>query len=70
MQRNIIPAQKRTQDFYRRDALAQTTNQIKYNCFFFAWHRKHKKIISSRSKNRNEIRRHAFLDVLLFFHTF
>ena len=39
MPRNITAAQRRSQDFYKRDALAQI-NQIKYDCFF-AYHRKH-----------------------------
>ena len=34
MPRNITAAQKRVQDFYKSDALAQT-NQIKYGFF---WH--------------------------------
>ena len=33
MLRNISPAQKHAQEFYKRDALAQT-NQINYDCFF------------------------------------
>ena len=48
MLRNITAAQKHAQDFHKSDALAQT-NQIKFDCFFFAWHRKQKKIIFSRS---------------------
>ena len=34
---------------------------------FFAWHRKYKKIIFSRSKNRNKNPGHVFLDFILFF---
>ena len=36
---------------------------------FFAWHRKHKKIVFSRSKIRNKNPGHVFLDfiLLLFF---
>ena len=41
MPRNITAAQKRVRDFHKDDGLAQT-NQIKYDCFFFAWHRKQK----------------------------
>ena len=66
MPRNITDAQKRVRDFHKNDALAQT-NQVKYNWFFFAWHRKHKKIIFSRSKIRNKKRGHFFLDFILFF---
>ena len=58
MPRNITTAQNCAPDFYESDSLAQT-NQIKYDCF---WHRKHKKIIFSRSKSR-----HVFLDVILYF---
>ena len=42
MPRNTTDAQKHARDFHKSDALAQT-NQIKYDCFFYAWHRKHKK---------------------------
>ena len=42
MPRNMTAAQNRVRDFHKNDALAQT-NQEKYDCFFFAWHRKHKK---------------------------
>ena len=66
MSRNITAAQKRAQDFHKIDALAQT-NQIKYGCFFFAWHRKHKTIIFSRSKIRNKNPGHVFLDFVLSF---
>ena len=66
MPRNITAAQKRAPDFRKSDLLAQT-NQIKYDCFFFAWHRKHKKIIFSRSKTRNKNSGHIFLDFILFF---
>ena len=52
MPRNITAAQKGARDFHESDALAQT-NQIKYDCFF-SWHRKHKKIIFSRSRTRNK----------------
>ena len=34
---------------------------------FFAWHRKHKKIIFSRSKIRKKNPGHVFLDFILFF---
>ena len=34
---------------------------------FFAWHRKHKKIIFSRSKTRDKNPVHIFLDFILFF---
>ena len=34
---------------------------------FFAWHRKHKKIIYSRYKIRNKNPGHVFLDFILFF---
>ena len=53
MRRNITATTKCTQDFCKSDALAQTY-QIKYDCFFFAWHRKHKKIIFSRTKSKNK----------------
>ena len=33
---------------------------------FFAWHRKHKKIIHSRSKIRNKNPGHVILDFILF----
>ena len=66
MLRNITAAQTRVRDFHKNDALAQT-NQVKYDCFFFAWHRKHKKIIFSRSKIRNKNPGHVFLDFILFF---
>ena len=35
--------------------------------FFFAWHRKHKKNIFSRSEIRNKNPGHIFLDFILFF---
>ena len=65
MQRKITVAQKCSRDFHKSDALAQT-NQIKYDCFF-AWHRKYKKIIFSRSKTRNKNPGRFFLDFILFF---
>ena len=34
---------------------------------FFAWHKKHKKFIFSRSKIRNKNAGHAILDFILFF---
>ena len=34
---------------------------------FFAWHRKHKKIIYSRSKIRNKNPGHVFLDFILLY---
>ena len=34
---------------------------------FFAWHRKHNKIIFSRSRNRDKNPGHASLDFILFF---
>ena len=34
---------------------------------FFAWHRKHKKIIFSRSKTRNKNLGHVFLNFVLLF---
>ena len=53
--RNITAAQKCAPDFHKSDTLAQT-NQMKMTAFFFSfpWHRKHKKIIFSRSKIRNK----------------
>ena len=66
MPRNITAAQKRVRDFHKNDVLAQT-NQVKYDCFFLAWHRKHKKIIFSRSKTRNKNLGYIFLDFILFF---
>ena len=66
MPRNITAAQKSARDFHKSDTLAQT-NQTKYDCSFFAWHRKHKKIIFSRSKIRNKNPGHVFLDFILFF---
>ena len=65
MPRNITDAQKCVRDFHKSDAPAQT-NQIKYDCFF-AWHRKHKKNIFSRSKIRNKNPGLVFLDFILFF---
>ena len=35
--------------------------------FFCAWHRKHEKIIFSRSEIRNKNPGHIFLDFILFF---
>ena len=58
MLRNITPAQKRAQEFYNSNALAQT-NQINYD-YFFCMHRKHKKIIFSKSKSRSKIPKHIF----------
>ena len=52
MSRNITTAQKSGLGFQKSDASDQT-NQIKYDCFFLAGHRKHK-IIYSRSKIRNK----------------
>ena len=66
MPRNITAAQKSVRDFHKDDALAQT-NQVKYDCFFFAWHRKHKKVIFSRSKIRNKNPGQVFSDFILFF---
>ena len=66
MSRNITAAQKRAQDFYKSDVLAQT-NQIKYNDSFFAWHRKHTKTFFSISKSRNQNSGHVLLDFILFF---
>ena len=65
MPRNTTAVQKRAQDFHKNDMLAQK-NEIKYDCFFFAWHRK-QKIVFSRSKIRNKNPRHVFLDFILFF---
>ena len=45
MPRNITAVQKHAPDFHKSDVLAEI-NQTKYGCFF-AWHRKHKKIIFS-----------------------
>ena len=60
MPRNITAAQTRARDFDKSDALAQT-NQTKYNFFFFfAWHKKHKKIIFSRSKIKQKSRARFF----------
>ena len=67
MLRNITPAQKHAREFYKSDVLAQT-NQINYDCFFFRMHRKHTKIIFSKSKSRNKIPGHVFLDFILLFH--
>ena len=66
MRRNRTAVQKCAWDFHKSDAVAQT-NQIKYDCFFFAWHRKHKKTIFSRFKIRNKNPRHVFLNFILFF---
>ena len=67
MPRNMTAAQNRVRDFHKNDALAQT-NQEKYDCFFFAWHRKHKKKKKiSRSKIRNKNPGHVFLGFILFF---
>ena len=65
MLRNITPTQKRAREFYESDALAQT-NQIKYDCFF-RMAQKTQKNYFSRSKSRNKIPRHAFLDFILLF---
>ena len=35
---------------------------------FFRMHRKHKKVISSKSKSRNKIPGHDFLDFILLFY--
>ena len=68
MPRNITATQKSVRDFHKSDALDKT-NQIKYDCFFFsAWHRKHKKVVFSRSKIGNKNPWLAFLDFLLLFH--
>ena len=66
MPRNITDAQKCVRDFYKKDALAQT-NQNKVWLLFYAWHRKYKKTISSRSKIRSKKRGHAFIDFILLF---
>ena len=42
MLRNVTPAQKRTREFYKSDALAQT-NQKNYDCFFSHAQKTHKK---------------------------
>ena len=34
---------------------------------FFAWHRKHQKIIFPKSKSRNKNPEHVFVDFILFF---
>ena len=44
MLRNKTPAQKRTREIYKCDALAQT-NQVNYDCFFFLMAQKTKKKI-------------------------
>ena len=49
MLRNITPAQKRAREFYKSDALAQT-NQINYDCFFFACTENTGKIFSQNLK--------------------
>ena len=60
MPRNITAAQKHAQDFSESDVLAQT-NQISYDSFFFfAWYRKQKKNIFSRSESRNKNLGHFF----------
>ena len=51
----MTAAQKRVRDFHKDDALAQT-NQIKYGCFFFPWHRKHKSLFSQDLKLETKIR--------------
>ena len=49
MPRNITAAQKSARDFHKSDTLAQT-NQTKYDCSFFAWHRKHEQLFSQDLK--------------------
>ena len=67
MPRNITAAQKHAQDFSESDVLAQT-NQISYDSFFFffAWYRKQKKNILSRSESRNKNLGHFLVFFLLF----
>ena len=64
MSRNITAAQKPGRDLYKSDALAQT-NQRKYDCFFFASHRKHKKIFSQHLKVEQKIPGTLFSDFIL-----
>ena len=59
MPRNITPVQKRAWEFYKNYALAQT-NQIKYDCFFSTWHRKHTKIFSQDLKVETKFPRTFF----------
>ena len=49
MPTNITDAQKGVRNFYKSDALAQT-NQIRYDCYYYAWHKKHKKLFSQDLK--------------------
>ena len=49
MPTNITDAQNRVRNFYKSDALAQT-NQIRYDCYYHAWHKKHKKLFSQGLK--------------------
>ena len=54
MPRNITAAKKQIRYFHKSDALAQTY-QIKYDCFFFTWHRNHKKLFSQDLKLETNI---------------
>ena len=54
MSRNITATQKRTRDFHKSDALAQT-NQIKYDCIFCMTRKTHKKLFSQDLKVETKI---------------
>ena len=58
-------AQKRVQEFYKNEALAQT-NQINYDCFFLHA-QKTQKIVFSKSKSGNKIFGHVFVDFICSF---
>ena len=65
MPTNITDAQKLVRNFYKSDALAQT-NQIRYDCYYYAWHKKHKKLFSQDLKleTKNTARFFIFYIVL------
>ena len=65
MPTNITDAQNRVRNFYKSDALAQT-NQIRYDCYYYAWHKKHKKLFSQDLKleTKNTARFFIFYIVL------
>ena len=65
MPTNITDAQKAVRNFCKSDALAQT-NQIRYDCYYYAWHKKHKKLFSQDLKleTKNTARFFIFYIVL------
>ena len=67
MLRNITPAQKRTQKFYKSDTLAET-NEMNCDCFFFACTENRKKLFSQNLKVEAKFPGTFFLDFILLFH--